>query len=260
MSNIVTTAGYPATMCTTSSFYRDGSRDPFGGRVYVRVLRLVAMVGLAAAALSACVGTGARDMGEPDPDAEARAVSATAPTQRLHVIFSWEVRDREARFNGQGVLRLDSGYRARVDLFGPRGETYAAAIVENETMRVVPAGADAMLPPPALLWSALGVFRPPVDAPLTGTAHTDDGVRLTYQRDGVTWLFGFTDEALRSTEWTARDGRRTVQLSGDAGHGLPGQAAFRDWTEFRELTLRVTDVEERPSFDADVWILPGQGR
>ncbi|HSJ24071.1 MAG TPA: hypothetical protein VK929_05325 [Longimicrobiales bacterium] len=259
MSNIGTTTGYPASMCTTSSFYRSGSRSPFGGRIYVRVLRLVAMAGLGAA-LVACAGTAARDMGEADPVAEARAVAATAPTQRLHVIFSWEMRDRDARFNGQGVLRLDDGYRARVDLFGPRGETYAAAIVEDGTMRVVPAGADAMLPPPALLWSVLGVFRPPVDAPLTGTSGTEDGLRLTYQRDGVTWLFGFSDDALRSTEWTARDGRRTVQLSGSAGHRLPAQAAFRDWTEFRELTLRVTDVEVRPSFDADVWILPGQAR
>jgi hypothetical protein len=195
--------------------------------------------------------------GPPDPEAEARLVAGTAPQRRLHVIFDWEMRDRDARFNGQGVLRLDQGSRARVDLFGPRGETLAAAVLEGTQMRVVPAGADGLLPPPSLLWSALGVFRVPVDAPLTGTGRTDGGLVLDYTRDDVRWRFRFEDDRLRGTEWTARGGRRTVELSGSAAFGLPGQAYFRDWTEFRELTLRVTDVEERTGFSADVWVLPG---
>jgi hypothetical protein len=256
MSNFDCAAGYPARMCTTSTFYRGRRAQLFAGRIHFRVLRLVAMVA-AAAALSACAAAGNGTAGPPDAEAAAEAVRQTAPSQRLHVIFNWEMRDRDARFNGQGVLRLDDRYRARVDLFGPRGETYAAAIIDGETMRVAPAGADALLPPPALLWSVLGVFRPPVDAPLTATSRTDGGLALVYQRDGATWRFGFENELLRSTEWTARDGRRTVQLSGNAGHGLPQQAAFRDWTEFRELTLNVTDVEQRAFFDGDVWTLPG---
>jgi hypothetical protein len=238
---------------TTFQRNRRGSHTRRGVRL--RLIRVFAMVG-AAAAVSACAAVGAGEAGPPDPEAEARAVAQTTPQQRLHVIFNWDMRDRDARFNGQGVLRLDTGYRARVDLFGPRGETYAAAIVDGEEMQVVPAGADAMLPPPALLWSALGVFRPPVGAPLTGTTAADGRLNLVYERDGTTWRFGFEDGLLRSTEWTARDGRRTVQLTGAAAHGLPQQAAFRDWTEFRELTLRVTDVEQRTAFGPDVWILP----
>lgn len=232
-------------MCTTSRLHG------------VRPLRLYAIIIAAAALLAACAARGAGDLDAPDPEAAARAAQQTTPQERLHVIFSWEMRDREARFNGQGVLRLDRGYRARVDLFGPRGETYAAAVVEGEQMRVAPAGADAMLPPPALLWSALGVFRPPVDTPLTGTRAANGQLTLAYQRDGTNWRFGFENDLLRSTEWTARDGRRTVQLSGTADFGLPQQAAFRDWMEFRELTLRVTSVEQQTSFGADVWVLPG---
>jgi hypothetical protein len=238
-------------MCTITRLHRGP-----GARWHSRAVRIVATLG-AAAALSACAAANPGDAGAADHDVEASWVQQTAPAQRLHVVFSWEMRDRDTRFNGQGVLRLDSGYRARVDLFGPRGETYAAAIVEGEEMRVVPMGADALLPPPALLWSALGVFRPPVDAPLTGTTAANGGTTLQYQRDGTIWRFGFEGDRLRSTEWTARDGRRTVQLTGNAAHGLPQQAAFRDWTEFRELTLRVTDVEVRTAFEYDVWILPG---
>jgi hypothetical protein len=167
--------------------------------------------------------------------------------------------DREFRLSGRGVLRLDSAARARVDLFGPRGETLAAAIVEGEDrMRVVPSGAERLLPPAALMWSALGVFRPPVDAPLVATAVDGGTTQLEYARDATRWRFRFESDTLRHVEWTASGGRRTVELSGSSGFGLPAAGTFRDWTEFRELTLRATKVEETSGFDADVWILPGE--
>ncbi|MGH7465525.1 MAG: hypothetical protein ACREK1_10145, partial [Longimicrobiales bacterium] len=94
--------------------------------------------------------------------------------------------------------------------------------------------------------------------PLTGTAVSDEAVSLEYTRDRTQWRFRFDTDRLRSAEWTDGSGRRTVELSGAADAGLPEQAVFRDWAEFRELTLRVTDVEERATFESDVWILPGE--
>jgi hypothetical protein len=207
--------------------------------------------------VTACASAGA-DTGAPDAALETRLETATTPDRRAHIVFDWNMTDRDARFSGRGVLRLDAGYRARVDLFGPRGETLAAAIVEDGRMRVVPAGAEALLPPPALLWTALGVFRRPVDAPLTGTSVTPDGVMMEYAQDRTLWRFRFRDDRLHAAEWTDGSGRRTVELSGHAGLGVPQQASYRDWTEFRELTLRVTEVEERAAFEPDVWILPGE--
>ena len=216
-------------------------------RVYLALL--VAM-------LAGCAsGQGAASA--PDPQEEARLEAATEPAQRAQSTFDWNLTDRDARFSGRGVLRLDSGRRARVDLFGPRGETLAAAIVEDGSMRVVPQSAEAMLPPPAMLWASLGVFRRPVDAPLTGTRRSDGGISLEYARDRTQWSFRFDSDRLRAVEWTDGSGRRTVELTGVVS-GFPGQAVFRDWTEFRELTLRVTDVEERAAFEPDVWILPGE--
>jgi hypothetical protein len=197
-------------------------------------------------------------MGAPDEQVETRLEAATAPAHRAHVVFDWNMTDRDARFSGRGVLRLDSGQRARVDLFGPRGETLAAAIVENDLMRVVPQAAASLLPPPALLWASLGVFRPPIDAPLTGTAAGDGGLTLEYTRDRTRWRFRFEGDRLRTVEWTDGSGRRSVELTGAADLGFPDQAVFRDWTEFRELTLRVTEVEESAAFEPDVWILPGE--
>jgi hypothetical protein len=220
--------------------------------------RAIAGVVLLAWAVSGCAATGSLADSPPDPETAARLEAATAPAHRLEVVFDWNVQDREARLSGRGVLRLDRGERARVDLFGVRGETLAAAVVEGERMRVVPSVAASLLPPPALLWSTLGAFRQPDDAPLAGTRVADGEVLLEYARDGTRWIFRFDDDVLRSTEWTAPSGRRTVVLTGSAGYGLPRQAAFRDWTEFRELNLSVTDIQERTAFDADAWILPGE--
>lgn len=215
--------------------------------------RMLAPLLLAAACAPAAVATG-----EADPVEAARLQEATRPAATIQVFFDWNLEDREANFTGRGVLRLDADRRGRVDLFGPRGETYAAAILQGEDLRAVPPAALSMLPPPALLWSALGVFRAPTTAPLTGTGTADGRTTLEYRRDGTLWRFGFENDRLRSTEWTDGAGRRTVELSGSADAGLPAQSVFRDWTQFRQLTLRVTEVEEIAGFEPDVWILPGE--
>lgn len=220
--------------------------------VYLFALLAAGILGAAGCATHG-VGTGT-----PDPVAEQRLEAVTTPVHPAQVTFDWHMTDRDARFSGRGVLRIDSGYRARVDLFGPRGETLAAAVVEDGIMRVAPEAAAAMLPPAPMLWASLGVFRRPEDAPLTGTRASGNGISLEYSRDGTAWRFRFEDERLRAAEWTDGSGRRTVELTGTAGLEFPGQAVFRDWTEFRELTLRVTDVEERAAFEPDVWILPGE--
>ena len=220
--------------------------------VYLFVLAVTGILGFAGCA------TGAGGTGAPDAEAAQRLEAGTTPARPAQVMFDWNMTDRDARFSGRGVLRIDSGYRARVDLFGPRGETLAAAIVDDGIMRVAPQAAAPMLPPAPMLWASLGVFRRPADAPLTGTRADGSGISLEYSRDGTVWRFQFEDDRLRSTEWTDGSGRRTVELTGTAGLDFPGQAVFRDWTEFRELTLRVTEVEERAAFEPDVWILPGE--
>lgn len=226
-----------------------------GGRTWRRwgATALVLAAGVASCT-PATVGGAA-----PDPAVAARLDDVTEPTRRLHVVFEWNMTDREFRIGGRGVLRLDSAARARVDLFGPRGETLAAAIVEGaDRMRIVPSAAERLLPPATLLWSALGVFRPPVDAPLVATSVSGGTTQLDYARDATRWRFRFENDTLRHVEWTATGGRRTVELSGSSGFGLPAAGTFRDWTEFRELTLRATQVEQTTGFEPDVWILPGE--
>jgi hypothetical protein len=236
-------------------------RDATGWRKRSRRRRVVhaALLLVLASSMAGCRPPAVAGGAAPDPGLEARLDAITEPTRRLHVVFEWNMADREFRFGGRGVLRLDSAARARVDLFGPRGETLAAAIVEGaDRMRVMPSAAARLLPPAALLWSALGVFRPPGDTPLVATSVTGETTRLDYARDATRWQFRFENDKLRYVEWTATGGRRTVELAGSSSFGLPAEGKFRDWTEFRELTLRASQVEQTTGFDPDVWKLPGE--
>jgi hypothetical protein len=217
-------------------------------------------VALLLAGVTACASAPPAVQTVVDADAEARVAQATTPTRRLHVLFDWSIDDPAVKMSGKGALRLDRAARGRVDLFGPRGETLMAAIVENDQMRMVPAFAANMLPPASLMWSVLGVFRRPTELPLTRTAVDNGALVLDYSRDGTLWRFRFVDNVMRNTEWTSGTGRRTVELSGSAGLGVPRSVHYRDWTEFRELKLEVTNVEEIQSFEPDVWILPGGQR
>jgi hypothetical protein len=219
--------------------------------------RRLALLAAAALAATACAGA-TTTAGAPDATVAARLEEATRPERRIQVTFDWSLNDRDANFSGRGVLRLDGAQRARVDLFGPRGETYAAAILQGNELRAVPPAAASMLPPPPLLWASLGVFRQPGEPLLSGTSVNDGVTLLEYASQRLTWRFRFENDRLRSTEWTDGAGRRTVELTGSAEHGLPRQGVFRDWTQFRELTLSLTDVEDITTFEDDVWILPGE--
>ncbi len=207
---------------------------------------------------AACATGGDFATGEPAPRIAERLVAATAPAQPVHVEFDWSLRDREARFTGAGVARVQPPYRGRLDLFGPRGEAYLVAAIEAEQM-YLPPGADAQaLPPAALLWAALGVLYPPTGATLVGTSTTADGeTQLEYARGGERWRFRLRDDMLRSAEWqSGSDGRRTVELQGTVDPGLPQRALYRDWVAFRELELTIRTVEVSDAFSDDVFRIP----
>lgn len=170
------------------------------------------------------------------------------------MVFHWGLTERDGRFSGDGVTRVAAPYRARLDLFGPRGETYLSAALVGMDLRIPQAANDAPLPPPALFWSALGVFRPPPAATLVGTARDGSTLALEYARGEEHWRFQFRNNHLRHAEWQGPGkGRRTVELKGEGAFGLPRQAVYRDWIAFRELKLELREVEEVHGFPADTW-------
>jgi hypothetical protein len=191
-----------------------------------------------------------------DAELARAAIAATTPRTPVQLVFDWKLRDRDARFSGQGVARIEAPYRARLDLFGPRGESYLSAAIVDASLRVPEALREraAMVPPPALLWSALGVVAPPADGRLTGVRRSGGETRLEYLRGDERWRFTLVDQRLRSAELD-RPGaaRQAVELKGTGALGLPKQAVFRDYATFRELTLTLDRAHEAQSFPPDIW-------
>ncbi len=186
-------------------------------------------------------------------------VDSTALKRPLHIVFSWTFTEESARFSGRGATRVEPPYKARLDLFGPRGETYLAAAAVGDELRLPPNAPDALrnvMPPIALLWTALGVLRAPEGAMLTQTRQRADTVLLGYTRNEERWSFRSLRGRLEYAEWNGpNSGKRTVELRGTGALGLPAVAVYRDWAAFRELTLTLEQANEAASFPADIWTL-----
>lgn len=190
-----------------------------------------------------------------DPGVEAAALQATSIDGAVQIIFDWRLQDRDARFSGQGVARIES-LRARVDLFGPRGEAYATAVLDDFDLELPPGVTDVPLPPPTLFWSVLGVFRRPPGSELVGAVTTGSSADLEYVHGKDVWRFRLEDDNLRGAEWTGdRAGRRSVELGPPGAGGIPGTVTYRDWPAFLELRLSPTEVTHVDGFPVEIWTL-----
>lgn len=201
-----------------------------------------------------CAGGPEAVRGAPEPELARSGEDATAPTGATRTVFDWNLAEGEARFRGEGVARVAEPYRARLDLFGPRGESYVRAVLIDRDLELPPGIADAPLPPPGLLWSVLGVFREPAGAQLQASEARADTTHLLYTRGSERWSFRLVADLLRFAEWRAEDNqRRTVDVREVGASGRPAEVVYRDWTAFRELTVSVKHVEEVGSFPAETW-------
>lgn len=236
--------------------------DSVRGRRYLRRL-LDSTFAIAASLLLACASAGgpappADGAGALDPALAAAAEMATALDAPLHIVFDWTFTERDARFSGRGVTRFAPPQRARLDLFGPRDETVLSAALVDMELRLPPAAGAIPLPPAALMWSLLGMFRPPAGADLTAARRSGNTTELVYRRGGDRWTFRLEGDALRSAEWVGDgESRRTVDLEGAGSHGLPRQAVYRDHREFRELRVTLKEAAVVAGFPADIWTVGG---
>ncbi|HEX2091059.1 MAG TPA: hypothetical protein VHG28_01610, partial [Longimicrobiaceae bacterium] len=193
----------------------------------------------------------------PDPQAAAdRLIRATTPASPQQVNFSWELDEAGARLRGRGVVRLHAPDRLRLDLFGPRGETYLAAALVGDSFRIPPAVAGRFaLPSPALLWGALGVVRPPTGATLQGATASGEGTSLRYEtRQGETVEFGATAERLRTVRRDARSSARESIALTYSDAGQLRRAEYRDWGAYRTLILNIETINHVESFPEDTWL------
>jgi len=230
-------------------------------RVLLRQARCTVVV-LCGCAASACATRAPQPVGAPAPDPGSLAtalVAATRPAHPRQVGFNWTLSEAGARVNGRGVVRVVAPERIRLDLFGPRNETYLAAALVGDAYRL-PRGVtmQVALPSPAILWGGLGVVRPPTAATLASAVTTESGAVLRYRAEGgdvYQYVFAGsgTSARLDSVERLAGGGRlESVNLTRDEA-GQVRRAQYRNWGAYRELTLDIQEMKDVASFPEAIW-------
>ena len=214
------------------------------------------LAGCAGARLSGPVGEAV-----PDPAGFAASLrEATLPATPEQITFSWTLNEQGSNVGGRGVVRTEAAERIRLDLFGPRGETYLIAALVGDEYRLPPEAANADdLPSPALLWGALGVLQPPAGAQLTSATSTPTSAELRYElTNGEVYVYTFDrgpDERYRLSLLQRASSRGVIErvTVEHGGDGAISRAGYRDNTAFRELSLEVESVRPEQRFPSDIW-------
>jgi hypothetical protein len=195
---------------------------------------------------------------DPAPIA-AEARRATTPSSPRQAQFGWQLDEAGAQFRGRGVARYVAPGRFRLDLFGPRGETYLAAAMVDGQMRVPAAllAARFSLPSPALLWGAVGVVAPPADARLLEASTVGESATLRYQLGDDVLEYRLRGGRLQSVRRSARGGvAESIDLTWNEA-GQLGRAQYRDWAAYRTLNLTVESQTDVAGFPEETWSPPG---
>jgi hypothetical protein len=206
---------------------------------------------MAAALLAAC-GPRLRPLpGTPVPVALPKA---ELPAERRLVVFQWTLDDAELSARGEGAARIAPPDSARLDFFVAGGLGTGAAILVGDQLRLPSRGDDIarrLVPPPPLLWVALGRLALPA---LRDTVARVDGdtVRADIGRP-VAWRVTFVRDTLRRVERV--EGARIVEWVDRSTTGL-GQVRYRHEVSRRQLDLVITRWVEVSDFDHAIWNLP----
>jgi hypothetical protein len=197
--------------------------------------------------LAACAPRLAPLTGAPIP-AERLPRTTIAPGHRK-VVFNWELDDREMSGRGDGAARIAAPDSARLDFFlGGVGSFGGAAVLIGDSLRT-PNGGDMirrMVPPPTLLWAALGRVALP-NLPDT-TIRVDGSILRADIGRPVAWRLSFRGDTLVRAERV--DGGRVLEWveRTDGSH-----VRYRDEGGRRSLQLTITRTDEVSEFDASIW-------
>jgi hypothetical protein len=208
-----------------------------------RILLLSSYAGVLLAS-GACRPRLAPLVGEQRP-ASSLPVTRIAPGH-TQIVFNWDLDDRDMSGRGEGVARVASPDSARLDFFLAGGLAGGAAVLIGDSLRT-PGGdmARRFIPPPTLLWAALGrvalPYLPDTVIRVSGaTLRADIGspvaFRLTFEHDSL--VRAERVDGGRVAEWVERSG---------------SHMRYRNEGARRSLQLVVTRTEHPPGFDASIW-------
>ena len=209
-------------------------------------------------------GRGAPPTAEPPPDPRRHVLVAEHSTrlrQPSKLVFRWSAREPDFRGSGVGVARVEPPYRARLDLFLDNGESAAVAALVGDRLSIPGDVSPALVPPPALLWAAFGVFRPGDDAEFAsgrvegGRLEVEyalpAGDRLRFRLRGGVVRDAARLEGGAVVERITVSGERSAP--GLEGGSYPLDATYRNLPDFRELKLELESVEHVDPFPPDIW-------
>ena len=169
------------------------------------------------------------------------------PAGHTRWVFDWKYEDPDIHASGEGAVRAAYPDSARLDLFLGGGMGGATAVLVGDDLRAP--GPDAlrrMIPPPPLLWAALGRLAVPPAADTTARLDGDT-LRADIGRGNV-WRVTVAGGSLRRLE-RINDGRIVQSVvRADDRHVRYFDAASR-----RSLELVITSVDSNADFDASIW-------
>ena len=159
------------------------------------------------------------------------------------------------------MARVEPPYRARLDLFLDNGESAAVAALVGDRLRIPGDVSPALVPPPALLWAAFGVFRPGDEAEFASGRVEEGRLEVEYALPaGDRLRFRLRNGVVRDAarleggavvERIAVSGERSAP--GLEGGSYPSDATYRNLPDFRELKLELESVEDVDPFPPDIW-------
>ena len=199
---------------------------------------------LALPVLAGCVPKAHALPGVPTP---ASLPPIEIPRGHTRFVFDWKYEDPDIHASGDGALRAAWPDSARLDLFIGGGMGAGGAVLIGDQLRAPgPEALRRMIPPPPLLWAALG--RLAVPAAADTTARLDgDTLRADIGRGDV-WRVTIAGGVLRRLERIS-DGRIIQSVvRADDRHVRYFDAAAR-----RSLELVITSVNSNADFDASIW-------
>jgi hypothetical protein len=193
-----------------------------------------------------CMPTLAPLVGEPQPTS--RLPKNGVSPGHSHIVFSWELEDRDMAGRGEGVARIASPDSARLDFFLAGGFGNGAAVLIGDSLRT-PGGdmVRRMIPPPTLLWAALGRVALP-NLPDTVIRNEGTTMRADFGRP-VMFRLTFHGDSLVRAERV--DGGRVAEWVERSGGG--SRMRYRNESSRRSLNIVVTRTEHPPEFDASIW-------
>jgi len=168
------------------------------------------------------------------------------------VVFRWELDDADLSSRGEGAARIAPPDSARLDFFLGGGLGSGAAVLVGDELRLPSQSEDLarrLVPPPPLLWAALGRVALPALADTVASVDADT-LRADIGKP-VAWRLTFVRDTLRRVE-RVENGRVVEWVDRLAD----GRIRYRNQSSRRQLDLIITRSFDVSAFDATIWVLP----